>query len=77
MILFPGSISGPAERFLKWGRSTNEEKLERSERSERSVNGVGSKGGAPGSSEVLYICIQSDGTILRPFCNTVRPHTEN
>ena len=29
--------------------------------------GGGSGGGGPGSSEVLDICIQSDGPILRPF----------
>ena len=52
-----------AERFLKWGCSTSEEKLERSERSERSVNRRGVQGPAVGSSEVLYICIHSDGTI--------------
>ena len=55
--------TGPAERFLKWGRSTSKEKLERSERSERSVNRCGVQGPAVGSSEVVYICMQSDGTI--------------
>ena len=58
------TCAGPAERFfLKWGCSTSKEKLERSERSERSVNWRGVQGPAVGSSEVLYICIQSDGTI--------------
>ena len=74
-----GKDAGPTERFLKWGRrSTSKEKLERSEQSERSVNrrGVqgsavgpllGSRGGAPGSSEVLYICIHQMGLFWDPF----------
>ena len=40
----------------------------------RRVPGRGAGGGAPGSSEVLDIGIQSDGPILRPFCNTLRPY---